>query len=622
MIAAGTALAVGAGLIALVPANARQGADIWSPSKWEGVVAGPPVPAQGLPPASVPTAPVPLPATYDIHPEYEGQAQCDPDAKPGAQKLGDLIKATYGANQTVWIPRNCSIGGQSEHKEGRALDWMTSARDPQGRANAEAFLQWLLGPDQFGVEYGNAFRLGIMYIAWNDRLWRAYDLKRGWTEMKGCFSRTSRGNDTVCHRDHIHISLTWDGATGTTSFWDGTAQDAPFCPRMTTGATTTTEPRGELVAIPPVRVVDTAAGQGVERRCRLQQDRWSGDSHRIFAKVTGVGGVPESGISGVKVRVAMVQSNAPASLRVWSPGQRSSQPVVNVDINGSAEGTAILPVSTEGTIALATTAGATDVQVDVLGYYRGDGQGAPTGGSAPAPAPAPELEPEPEFIPLGSVVSYESAASGGPLQPGESRTVSLAGLPDDASSALVFLTARDQTGKGQLRIGRVDKSASAHLAFPKRKMRKSVMLVPVSGGKVVLESTQSSAVNVRVEVLGYARGAGVPKAKVLTPRVLFTTKLDPGEVQTFQAAKRAGMPAKKRIKGVLLRVVTRKASADGTVSVYANGGAPPGTRSAPVVANTQYAALVAAPIGPDGKVAVTSTAGAKVQATVVGYITG
>ena len=167
----------------------------------------------------------------DVPPEYEGQAQCDPTPKPGTQKLADYIRAVYGSQETVWIPRGCDVGGQSEHKDGRAIDWMVDIRDAQERADAESFLNWLLGPDQFGVEYGNAMRLGVMYIAWNDRIWRGYDIKRGWTEMKGCFSTTGKSADNHCHRNHIHISLTWDGASGRTSFWDGTPLSAPFCPR-------------------------------------------------------------------------------------------------------------------------------------------------------------------------------------------------------------------------------------------------------------------------------------------------------------------------------------------------------------------------------------------------------
>jgi hypothetical protein len=117
------------GLVQPAGAFGADGPDVWTPSTWTGAAAGPPVPGVGLPPAPVPTIAAQLPqGVYDVSPTYEGQAQCDPAAKPGTQALADLIKATYGQNQTVWIPRACDIGAQSEHKEGRAVDWMTSGR--------------------------------------------------------------------------------------------------------------------------------------------------------------------------------------------------------------------------------------------------------------------------------------------------------------------------------------------------------------------------------------------------------------------------------------------------------------------------------------------------------------
>lgn len=593
------------------------------PSTWQGVIAGAPQPGTGLPPAQAPALVTTLPGDYDVAPEYEGQAQCDPTPKPGAQRLSDLIKATYGGDQTVWIPRACTIGGQSEHKEGRALDWMVSIRKAQQRANAETFLNWLLGPDAAGQQYGMAKRLGIMYIAWNDRLWRAYDIQKGWTEMKGCFSKQGTGSDTVCHRDHIHISLSWDGATGTNSFWDGSSQTAPNCPRDTSGATTPEpNPAGDMVGVNPVRVLDTAAGVGVAGRCRLEQDRWSGDSHRLFPKVTGVGDVPASGVSGVKVRVTAVNSNAPAKIRAWSPGQSKSQVAVTVGINGTAGGEVVVPVASDGTIALATSAGATDLTVDVLGYYRSGANGpAATAPAAPTtPAPKPPLEPMPnDFFPLGSVVSYESVGQG-PLQPDEERTVALAGLPGEARSALIFVTSKEATKKGSVRIGRVDdKNVAATFTFPK-KMHKAVMLVPVSGGQAVIKNSNAGAVQLRVEVLGYGTAATPPTPVVLSPRSMFSKKLKAGEVTYIDAAKRFGLPSKKKLRAVLLRVTTAKATQAGTAWVYASDGKAPTTRSAPVMANAPYAAMVLAPIGADGRIAISSSVDAKVSANVVGYL--
>ena len=123
--------------------------------------------------------------------------------------------------------------------------------------------------------------------------------------------------------------------------------------------------------------------------------------HSAFAKVTGQGGVPDSGVAAVRVRVTAQGSNAPATVRTWSPGQSSSVPVVKVPMNTDAAGEAIVPVASDGTIAFAITAGAADLVVDVIGYYPAGDQpnkseviGETTvmamteTGGAPAPAPA------------------------------------------------------------------------------------------------------------------------------------------------------------------------------------------------------------------------------------------
>ena len=624
----------------------------WESSSWTGVAAGAPVPGTGLPAAATPTMPIAVPPTYDVAAPYEGQAQCDPTPKPGAQRVSDLIKATYGQDQTVWIPRGCGVGGQSEHKEGRAVDWMTSVRLAQQRANAEAFLNWLLGPDQFGTPYGNAIRMGVMYIGWNDRIWRGYEPAKGWAELKGCFSRPAPGSDNDCHRNHIHISLTWDGATGTNSLWDATPNDAPYCPRVSSAAQPVgSEVRGPMVAVDPVRVLDTRAALGVAARCRLLQGTWSTTLSRMVVPVLGQGGIPATGVSGVRVRVSALGSNAPSTLRIWAPGQSSPTAVTPVAMSADAAGEISLPVSASGTIALATTAGATDIVVEVLGYYPvgSTGEvvpaqatpatptqsiGAAPPASAPVPVPAPTSEPAPQapveaeapptatatagFVPLGSIVGYESAATG-PLQPGEQRTIGLAGLPVEATSAVLFVTAKDSTGRGFVRVGGPGKSG-ARLRFPKKGMEKAVLVVPVSGGSLPLANSKKASVQMRIEVLGYATNDDSRSFVSLPEQSLFTGSLAAGQVTTVKGAGRLGLPKKKRIKAVLLRVQTRKSTSDGTVFAYASNGLAPTTRSAPILANKKYASLVLAPIGPDGKVAMVSTVDTKVRASVVGYV--
>ena len=639
---------LGALILQVSPATADGSG--WQSTNWTGVIAGAPEPGVGLPAVPSPAgAPVPLPAEYDVPAEYEGQSTCDPVPKPGTQRFADLIKATYGQDEVVWIPRDCGVNGQSEHKEGRALDWMRSVRDPQGRAEAEAFLNWLLGPDQFGVAYGNAIRLGVMYIGWNDRIWRGYKLNRGWTELKGCFSRADKGSDNTCHRNHIHISLTWDGASGRSSFWDGTALTAPYCARSRSTASGAPATRvGGVVAVDQVRVVGTRSGIGVKERCRLQQDRWNGDSHRIFAKVTGVGGVPAEGVAAVLVRVSALGTNAATTLRAWSPGASSSVPVVQAPMNADASADAIIPVASDGTIAIATTAGATDVTVDVLGYYPNGPEVenrsevvsetlimpmtelglnpapvpvAPAAPQAPPPGAPPE---EGEFVGIGAEVGYESMSQGA-IQPGEIRTVALNGLPAQATSALVTVTTSDSTKKGKLRIGQIggigEKRNAATVKVRKAKTRTAILVVPVVGGMVQISASKKPAVQVKVEVLGYRTGALPLKARGMSARKLIKTKFNGTKVKLAKATGIGDVPKKKKkVLAVILRVTTKGKGADGRFAAYAVGGVDRGSRSATVTAKGKTTSIVVAEVGDKGLVALAANVRTKVRVTIVGYI--
>ncbi|MDT7785323.1 MAG: hypothetical protein QOF58_3742, partial [Pseudonocardiales bacterium] len=65
-------------------------------------------------------------AAIDKYATYVGQTTCDPDAKPGVVGFRDLLKAEYG-RADLGMVRACDSGGQSEHKEGRALDYPFNA---------------------------------------------------------------------------------------------------------------------------------------------------------------------------------------------------------------------------------------------------------------------------------------------------------------------------------------------------------------------------------------------------------------------------------------------------------------------------------------------------------------
>ena len=147
---------------------------------------------------------------------YDPQATCDPTPKPGAAALSALLVRTNPDTGAGGIARSCEVGPRSEHKEGRAVDWGISG--PPEREAAQQALARLLATDDAGNQHLLARRMGVMYVIWDGWIWGAYLADEGWRPYYG----------PQRHDDHVHISLSWDGAMGHTSLWQAARADGWF----------------------------------------------------------------------------------------------------------------------------------------------------------------------------------------------------------------------------------------------------------------------------------------------------------------------------------------------------------------------------------------------------------
>lgn len=156
--------------------------------------------------AAVPAPPSKdLPATLDAAPPWFYTYSCDPNNKPGMVAFANLVSSHYD-RPTWWGSRSCVAGDNSQHYEGRAMDWPMDAYDAQDKAIGDAVAQWLTANNG-----EMARRFGVQSIIWNRYSWYLY--KPGaWYPYTGASP----------HTDHLHISFSWDGAMGRTSWWDGT----------------------------------------------------------------------------------------------------------------------------------------------------------------------------------------------------------------------------------------------------------------------------------------------------------------------------------------------------------------------------------------------------------------
>jgi hypothetical protein len=215
----------------------------------ESAPGGAPAPAMALPRRSFSTPPEP----YGVVAPWE----CSPQLRPGTRAFGDLLRQASGDRYAYEDVRPCDASwgiAYSQHKTGRAIDFMVDSRDPQGRADGLAVLQWLFEPID-GVAHARLRRLGVVEIIWDARIWtteadaqiatadpstwRAYD-------GLGC-SGDPASQGTECHYDHFHFSLSAAGAAGMVTYHLA-EEMAPPAPALPEAAPVTTSSPGIATA--------------------------------------------------------------------------------------------------------------------------------------------------------------------------------------------------------------------------------------------------------------------------------------------------------------------------------------------------------------------------------------
>ena len=460
----------------IAPALATQGQVTWQPTTWTGPAAGPPVPGEGLPAAPVPAPLPPLPPDVPVTIEYEPQTTCEDSPKPGALRLEQIIKSTYGTHQYTWIPRDCDRGGRSEHKEGRAIDWMVDVRDPQQRANAEAFLGWLLGPDAGGRPYGNALQLGIMYIGWHDRFWRGYSIDRGWTELKGCFSKRKEKYDNYCHRNHIHISLTWAGARAEVPGYPATPVPTP--PEQPAPE----EPTQEQPP-PPEAAEDGFYGIGSELG---YESSTLGAMQPKEVRTVGLNGVIAQATTAL-VAVTTREAERKGRLRIGVGTDKTNSARVKVRKRGARTTMRVIPVSGGAVQIKAPKKTPVQVRVDVLGYAVG-------------------AEPT-KAVGLPPTRLYKGRLSAGEVAVVKARGVGR--VPKKKKKVTAVILQVSTKGKGEAgrfaayAVGGVDRGTTS--ALIPAEGRHTSLLVADIGDKGLIALAASAKTKATVKIVGYIR---------------------------------------------------------------------------------------------------------------------
>ena len=124
---------------------------------------------------------------------------------------------------------------------------------------------------------------------------------------------------------------------------------------------------GRFTAVTPARLLDTRDGTGgfVGALSQLQS---------IDLKVTGVGGVPASGVTGVALNVTVDQPTGTGYLTVWPTGEPRPNASTHNFVPGLTVANMVLgKVGAGGKVSIYNSAGNTHVVADVIGYFSSSG---------------------------------------------------------------------------------------------------------------------------------------------------------------------------------------------------------------------------------------------------------
>jgi hypothetical protein len=315
-------------------------------------------------------------------------------------------------------------------------------------------------------------------------------------------------------------------------------------------------------------------------------------------QVTGVGGVPATGVTAVLVDVTAVTTTTPTHLTVF-PGGTANNPalsMVNAAVRQTISNSALVNVPASGKLSVFTSGGGVHITVDVQGYFSTT---ATTGGG---------------FVPVEPrrLVDTRSGLGGstGAIPVGGSRTFTLTGsaIPAGASAAFLDLIATGATTQGW--IG----------TYASGGTNRSVMdYVP---------GTTAHAITARLGTDGratFTNGSGSPVHLVLTASGYYATDLaSGGGLRTITAARlldtrnvgaRTPIPANGTVDVALgvpagstamVNLTLVGNTAAGYLHAWPVGGTEPTTSlvNYPAANSGARAGAAAVPVGTDGKIRI------------------
>lgn len=366
--------------------------------------------------------------------------------------------------------------------------------------------------------------------------------------------------------------------------------------------------KGDWVGLTPARIYDS-------RKAPRLLPLGAGTIAEV--KVTGVGGVPTTGVTAVVLNVTALGGSAPSSFTAWPTGGAKPE-IANVSIQGgnSIASTVTLKPGARGRVNIANDVGTAHCVVDIVGYYR-------TTAAGRLQAQGPKR-----------IMDTRSGLGGrkGALGAGTSfglKVRGVGGVPTTAQSVVVNVAVITPTASGGLTVwpSGVARPMTSSMSFSATTTTTNLVFAKIGAdGKIGIFNSAGSS-HVVVDVVGWyttaARGRFTPLApgRLLDTRPDAVAPLGPGSATAIVARGTAGVPA-TGVSAVLLNVTVKAPTSATTITVYPSGTARPSVSNIIARAGVNTSGSVLCRLGADGKVVAFNSAGTTdLVVDVVGWFT-
>ena len=379
---------------------------------------------------------------------------------------------------------------------------------------------------------------------------------------------------------------------------------------------------GAFVPLQAARLFDSRDGSHVVDQGFARAPGPIGPGQVVGVPVAGRGGVPDVGAGTVVLNVTGTTLFGSSFLTVWPQGApRPPASSLSFTPSDPVSTTIVTKLGDGGAVSLFNVSGLSDATVDVVGWF-------------------PEDSPMVSGVPQ-RLLDTRSGTVGGPLGPGESRTVRVDGgfAPTPAGSSvlvnLVGTGATEPTSVSTSPAGGPSPAAPTLSLAPGDSLPTTTVVGVGEGGAITL-TNRAGSVDLLVDliaVLPSSVGRSLAPARLVdtrigTPAAPGSTTppapagaLNPGSIRTVPVLGRGGIPA-EGVSSVMLTVTGIEPTSTGAVGVW--GAGPPPTTSAVVVpAGAVRPGFAVVPVSPEGTVQLAVAGSAmNVVVDVVGYLSG